>query len=99
MKKLADLKRQAKNFKWKMIYNSWFANCNELNYFRPCVYTDTVRLGLETIKENAKRISYLKWPKAKEVKIIKNDEGFIVEITRDCGDNKPHVMKYELQPV
>lgn len=98
MKTLADLKRDAQNYEWSMIHNSWFTNTNNLKSFRKVACKNNVGLGFETIRSNGeKAISYLDWPKAKELHITKIDnESYHVMIASLCRD-KEHVILYELK--
>lgn len=69
MKTLADLKRQAKDYTWENLYNSWFRTPGMLaGQQRKVECVNSVNIGLETEKsDGTKTTSFLPWPKAKEI--------------------------------
>lgn len=111
MKTLADLKRNAANYKWELMHNSWFPNSNKLKYPRIVTMTDSVKIGLGTVMEDGEvKTSYLEWPKAKELTIVdhgNNRWGVIItcELQQSeyeiehFGKKPPHIMDYLLMPV
>lgn len=70
MKTLADLKREAMNYEWAMISNSWFKEVRpELNAFRQVEGVYTKNMAFYTEKNGITSLSYIDFPKAKNLKI------------------------------
>ena len=92
MKTLADLKRQAKNYEWSMLSNSWFKTVPDfLVRFRKVEQTGSRDITFETIKNGVKTYSGTAWPKAKLLEITQHEAiegGFYVtfhgETEKDC---------------
>lgn len=110
MKTLADLKRQAKNFEWSLQYNSWFPHSTHLKEYRKVAHISSVSIGFHIRKaDGLQAISYLDWPKAKQLSICdvttaffeseKDRFSYKLTLTRDCADNQLHTMIYHLKPI
>lgn len=102
MKTLADLKRNAANYKWSLIVNSWFGEVPEFQQvFRKVGRVRTSDFSLLTNKDGVVKESWINWPKAKELTITQLETGnYHVEMKFDCGSDRPvHVMAYQLNPI
>lgn len=101
MKTLADLKRNAQNYSWEMIFNSWFGgDLKEGQKFYKLQRTvGKVQTNSLAFNTNG-RLSWLDWPKASEIDIIPYDNengAFVVLITP--SDEKECAMRYVLRPI
>lgn len=102
MKTLADLKRNADKYEWKLLENSWFERIPpHQKEWRRVSRTMGDKFALETIKDGEKIDSWVSYPRSTELEIIDNEDAtFDVIIARDCGANKPsHIMHYKLKPI
>ncbi len=100
MKNLADLKRNVANFSWSLLENSWHEDIPDfMSEARKVATVQASRFSLWTNKEGKLSESWIDFPKAKELKIDREEEGYKITITRDCGDLEPHTMIYFLRGV
>ena len=89
IKTLAELKRNAKNFEWKMIKHSWFKEIRaELKAFREVAEITNKHIAFYTQKNGYYELSYIDLPKAINLIIEKcthkNEEGYCVTFISEC---------------
>lgn len=97
MKNLADLKRTCHLYKWKLKYNSWFKDVPaHQSDFR--TISEVTRRGfyLNTYQNGELTKSFCDFPKAKELEILQNENGFTIKIKRP-DEYANHMMVYEIQ--
>lgn len=98
---LAQLKRQADIWEWSLLANSWYSSVPDFQKaWRKVGSKNTVGFTLLTEKDGKISESSLDWPKASEVEIVYSysHKGYLVQITRKCGDRPDHIMIYALRP-
>ena len=102
MESLAQLKREAKNYTWKQVFNSWTGG--ELKYGHKLFGLDR-----KIIKQQSNALqfdggSWLEWPKASELTFIHDLEGIPAKVVLKkiriwLDKEKNEFMTYELSPI
>ena len=102
MKTLADLKRDAVNYTWEMVYNSWFGGALTpdkkfygLRRTVGKVQSNSLAFNTDISKSG---LSWLDWPKAKELRIEEKPDG-VYYIKIDPDDDKECHITYILRPI
>ena len=104
MKTLADLKRQASNYTWEMVWNSWFGGAltpdKKFYGLRRTVgklQSNSLAFNTDTSKSG---LSWLDWPKSKDLLIEeKKDELGCYWVKINPEDPKDCKITYVLRPI
>jgi hypothetical protein len=106
MKTLSDLKRNAKLYTWKLIYNSWYPVAPHQSHPRKVARIQGDKFSLQTLHNGKASESWLDWPKAKDLSIVPlvgastmDTVGYEVSFVRPSDNTPDHIMRYILTPV